>query len=83
MSEKILTTFEIEALLQDALTLKGKPIKAIAPAIGLRPNTIYEWRCGHSRLSARSLERLYQYLQKTEPYRIEQAIRNQSYTSDN
>ena len=83
MSEKILTISEMEALLQDALTFRGQPIKDIAPAIGLRPNTIYEWRCGHSRLSARSLERLFQYLQKTEPYRIEQAIRNQSYTDNN
>ena len=83
MSEKILTISEIEALLQDALTLKGNPIKAIAPAIGLRPNTFYQWRCGRTRLSARSLERLFQYLQKTEPYRIEQAIRIQNYTSNN
>ena len=41
MSEKILTISEMEALLQDALFFKGQPIKAIAPAIGLRPNTIY------------------------------------------
>ena len=78
MNERLLTLYETEALLQAALSVKGQPIKAIAEAIGLRPNTIYEWRCGRNRLSAHSLERLLQYLQRTEPDRLTQAVSNQT-----
>ena len=68
------TTFaETEALLRTAINLRGRSVKAIADATGIKPSTLYKWKTSTVRLSPDKADALLLYFIQNEPQRLEDA----------
>ena len=68
------TTFaEIEALLRTAINLRGRSVKDIAAATGIKPSTLYKWKTTDVRLSPDKADALLLYFIQNEPQRLEDA----------
>ena len=68
------TTFaETEALLRTAINMKGRTVKAIAAATGIRADTLYKWKTTEVHLSPPKADALLLYFIQNEPQRLELA----------
>ena len=68
------TTFaETEALLLAAINLRGRSVKDIAAATGIKPSTLYKWKTTDVRLSPDKADALLLYFMENEPQRLEDA----------
>lgn len=67
------TFAETEALLQTAINMKGRTVKDIAAAIGIRPDTLYKWKTTDVHLSPAKADALLLYFIQNEPMRLELA----------
>ena len=68
------TTFaETEALLRTAINQKGRSVKDIAAATGIKSSTLYKWKTTDVRLSPDKADALLLYFINNEPQRLEDA----------
>ena len=68
------TTFaETEALLRTAINLRGRSVKYIAAATGIKPSTLYKWKTTDVHLSPDKADALLLYFINNEPQRLEDA----------
>ena len=68
------TTFaEMENLLRTAINMKGRTVKAIATATGIRADTLYKWKTTEVHLSPPKADVLLLYFIENEPQRLELA----------
>ena len=68
------TTFaETEALLRTAINLRGRSVKDIAAATGIKPSTLYKWKTTEVHLSPDKADALLLYFIQNEPQRLEDA----------
>ena len=65
------TFAETEALLQTAIGLRGRTIKEIAEASGIKASTLYKWHTGKVHLSPQKSDQLLIYFIQNEPERLE------------
>ncbi len=69
--ENYKTYAETEALLQTAIGLRGRTIKEIAEASGIKVSTLYKWHTGKVHLSPQKSDQLLIYFIQNEPERLE------------
>ena len=68
------TTFKsMEELLRTAINLRGRSVKDIAAATGIKPSTLYKWKTTDVRLSPDKADALLLYFIHNEPQRLEDA----------
>lgn len=67
------TFAETEALLLTAINLRGRSVKDIAAATGIKASTLYKWKTSNVRLSPAKADALLLYFIQNEPRRLEQA----------
>ena len=68
------TTFaETESILRTAINMKGRTVKAIADATGIRADTLYKWKTTEVHLSPPKADALLLYFIQNEPMRLELA----------
>ena len=67
------TFAETEALLRTAINLRGRTVKDIAAATGIKPSTLYKWKTSNVRLSPDKADALLLYFIQNEPQRLEDA----------
>ena len=68
------TTFaETEEILRTAINMKGRTVKAISAATGIRPDTLYKWKTTEVHLSPPKADALLLYFIQNEPQRLELA----------
>ena len=68
------TTFaETEALLRTTINLRGRTVKDIAAATGIKSSTLYKWKTTDVRLSPDKADALLLYFIQNEPQRLEDA----------
>ena len=63
----------MEKLLQTAINLRGRNVKDIAAATGIKPSTLYKWKTSNVRLSPDKADALLLYFIQNEPQRLEDA----------
>ena len=61
------TFAETEALLRSAINLRGRTVKAIATATGIKASTLYKWKTTDVRLSPDKADALLLYFIHNEP----------------
>ena len=71
--KQYITFAETEALLRTAINMKGRSVKAIAAATGIRADTLYKWKTTEVHLSPSKADALLLYFIENEPYRLELA----------
>ena len=65
------TTFaETEALLRTAINLRGRTVKDIAAATGIKPSTLYKWKTSNVCISPDKADALLLYFIHNEPQRL-------------
>ena len=69
--ENYKTYAETEALLQTAIGLRGRTIKEIAEASGIKASMLYKWNTGKVHLSPQKQDQLLIYFIQNEPERLE------------
>ena len=71
--KQYITFAEMEALLRTAINMRGRTVKAIAAATGIRPDTLYKWKTTEVHLSPSKADALLLYFIQNEPQRLELA----------
>ena len=71
--KQYITFAEMEALLRTAINLKGRSVKTIGAATGIRPDTLYKWKTTEVHLSPPKADALLLYFIQNEPMRLELA----------
>ena len=71
--KQYITFAETEALLRTAVNMKGRTVKAIAAATGIRADTLYKWKTTEAHLSPPKADALLLYFIQNEPQRLELA----------
>ena len=67
------TFAETEALLLTAIKMRGRTVKDIAAATGIRADTLYKWKTTEVHLSPAKADALLLYFIQNEPQRLELA----------
>ena len=67
------TFAETEALLLTAIKMRGRTVKDIAAATGIRADTFYKWKTTEVHLSPAKADALLLYFIQNEPQRLELA----------
>ncbi len=63
----------MEKLLLTAINLRGRSVKDIAAATGIKPSTLYKWKTTDVHLSPPKADALLLYFIQNEPQRLEDA----------
>ena len=63
----------MEELLMTAINLRGRSVKDIAAATGIKPSTLYKWKTTEVHLSPDKADALLLYFIQNEPQRLEDA----------
>lgn len=71
--KQYITFADTEALLRTAINQKGRSVKDIAAATGIKPSTLYKWKTSNVRLSPDKADALLLYFIQNEPQRLELA----------
>ena len=64
------TFAQTEALLLAALSVKGRSIKFIGEASGIKPSCLYKWKTSEVHLSPDKADALLLYFMENEPQRL-------------
>ena len=65
--KQYITFAEMEALLRTAINMKGRTVKAISAATGIRPDTLYKWKTTEVHLSPPKADALFYTSSRTNP----------------
>ena len=71
--KQYITFSDMEILLVTAINQKGRSVKDIAAATGIKPSTLYKWKTTDVRLSPSKADALLLYFIQNEPQRLEDA----------
>ena len=71
--KQYITFAEMEALLLTAMETKGRSVKDVAEAAGIKPSTLYKWKTTNVHLSPDKADALLLYFLQNEPKRLELA----------